>query len=51
MYQVSLKYIEITGLRKQNQDLVDMGNVKQGLKNQVEEHCRELEVRKSELEK
>ena len=41
MSQVSLKALEIIGLRKQNQDLMNMANVKEGLKKKVEERCKE----------
>ena len=39
------------GLMKQNRDLMDMANVKEGLKKKVEERCKELEDNKSELRK
>ena len=51
MSQVSLKTIEITGLMKQNQDLMEMADVREDLKKRVEERCRELESKSSELSK
>ena len=51
MSQVSLKTIEFTGLRKQNQDLMNMADIKEGLQKKVEECCRELEGKNSELAK
>ena len=51
MSQVSLKYLEITGIRKHNQDLMDMANVKEGLKKKVEKRCKELEDKNIELTK
>ena len=36
---------------KQNQDLMEMADVREDLKKKVEEHCRELESKNSELSK
>ena len=49
MSQVSLKNIDITGLMKQNQDLMEMADVREYLKKKLEEHCRELERNNIEL--
>ena len=51
MSQVSLKTIEITGLMKQNQDLMEMADVREDLKKKVEERYKELESKNSELSK
>ena len=51
MSQVSLKAIEITGLMKQNRDLMEMVDVREDLKKKVEEHCKELEDKINELTK
>ena len=40
MSQVSLKTIEITGMMKQNRDLMEMVDVREDLKKKVEERCR-----------
>ena len=51
MSQVILKTIDITGLMKQNRDLMEMANVREDLKKKIEEHYRELERKNSELAK
>ena len=51
MSQVILRTIEITNLMKQNWDLMEMADVREDLKKKVEEHCRELESKNSELSK
>ena len=51
MSQVSIKALEITSLKKQNQDLMDMASVKEGLKKKLEECCKEMEDKKEKLTK
>ena len=43
MSQASIKALEITTLRKQNHDLVDMDEHKEKVRKALEYHCKELE--------
>ena len=42
MPQVSLKALEITGLKKQNKDLADMAENKEKARKMLEDKCKEL---------
>ena len=51
MSQVSIKALEITGLRKQNNDLMDMAELKEEIRKKMEDHCKELEDKNKKFTK
>ena len=51
MSQVSIKALEIIVLRKLNKDLMDMVEVKEGIRKKLEERCKELEDKNNKLAK
>ena len=51
MSQVSIKALEITGLRKQNKDLMDMDELKEEIRKKMEDHCKELEDKNKKVAK
>ena len=51
MSQVSLKALEITGLKKQNRDLVDMAKNKEKTRKMLEDKCKELVENNDKLTK
>ena len=51
MPQVSLKDLEITGLKKQKKNLEDMAVKKEHERNKLEDKCKELVEKNKKLEK
>ena len=51
MSQVSLKKLEITGLKRQNKNLEDIAGKREKERNELEEKCKEMVEKNNKLEK